>query len=137
MKQTIKLRDRVRRISIISTLYAIGLVEAYYLPRYGIQWLLAGLMATVLLASFWIRSRWNLLTSFERLRPVRKGCLCELRQRNGRTRLAQSPASELLLLLVTSARAADIARIQAFNSSEEPRARMYSGHRVSCNFFVR
>jgi hypothetical protein len=59
MKQTIKLRDRVRRISIISTLYAIGLVEAYYLPRYGIQWLLAGLMATVLLASFWIRSRWN------------------------------------------------------------------------------
>jgi len=75
MKQTIKLRDRVRRISIISTLYAIGLVEAYYLPRYGIQWLLAGLMATVLLASFWIRSRWNWLTSFER-RPVRKGCLC-------------------------------------------------------------
>jgi hypothetical protein len=59
MKQTVKLRDRVRRISIISTLYAIGLVEAYYLPRYGIQWLLAGLMATVLLASFWIRSRWN------------------------------------------------------------------------------
>jgi hypothetical protein len=59
MNQTIKLRDRIRRISIISTLYAIGLVEAYYLPRYGIQWLLGGLLATVLLASFWIRSRWN------------------------------------------------------------------------------
>ena len=59
MNQTIKLRDRIRRISIISTLYAIGLVEAYYLPRYGIQWLLAALLATVLLASFWIRSRWN------------------------------------------------------------------------------
>lgn len=59
MKQRVKLRDRIRRISMISTLYAIGLVEAYYLPRYGIQWLLAGLMATVLLASFWIRSRWN------------------------------------------------------------------------------
>jgi hypothetical protein len=59
MKHTIKLADRIRRISIISTLYAIGLVEAYYLPRYGIQWLLAGVLATVLLASFWIRSRWN------------------------------------------------------------------------------
>ena len=59
MKQTTKLGDRIRRISIISTLYAIGLVEAYYLPRYGIQWLLAGVLATVLLASFWIRSRWN------------------------------------------------------------------------------
>lgn len=59
MNQTIKLRDRIRRISIISTLYAIGLVEAYYLPRYGIQWLLGCLLATVLLASFWIRSRWN------------------------------------------------------------------------------
>lgn len=59
MKQTNKLGDRIRRISIISTLYAIGLVEAYYLPRYGIQWLLAGVLATVLLASYWIRSRWN------------------------------------------------------------------------------
>jgi hypothetical protein len=59
MNQTTKLRDRIRRISIISTLYAIGLVEAYYLPRYGIQWLLSALLATVLLASFWIRSRWN------------------------------------------------------------------------------
>jgi hypothetical protein len=59
MKQTIKLGDRIRRISIISTLYTIGLVEAYYLPRYGIQWLLAGVLATVLLASLWIRSRWN------------------------------------------------------------------------------
>jgi hypothetical protein len=59
MKQTIKLGDRIRHISIISTLYAVGLFEAYYLPRYGIQWLLAGVLATVLLASFWIRSRWN------------------------------------------------------------------------------
>ena len=59
MRQSIKLADRIRRISIISTLYAIGLAEAYYLPRYGIQWLLAGVLATVLLASYWIRSRWN------------------------------------------------------------------------------
>jgi hypothetical protein len=52
-------RDRIRRTYILSTLYGVGLVEAYYLPRYGIQWLLAGILATVLLASFWIRSRWN------------------------------------------------------------------------------
>jgi hypothetical protein len=41
------------------TLYAIGLAEAYYLPRYGIEWLLAGIAATVVLASFWIRSYWD------------------------------------------------------------------------------
>ncbi|HEY7221464.1 MAG TPA: hypothetical protein VH985_24045 [Candidatus Binatia bacterium] len=55
----VKWRDRIRRTSIVSTLYGIGFIEAYYLPRYGIQWLLAGILATVLLASFWIRSRWN------------------------------------------------------------------------------
>ncbi len=59
MNHRVKWLDRIRRTSIISTLYGIGLIEAYYLPRYGIQWLLAGILATVLLASFWIRSRWN------------------------------------------------------------------------------
>ena len=52
-------RDRIRRTYILSALYGVGLFEAYYLPRYGIQWLLGGILATVLLASFWIRSRWN------------------------------------------------------------------------------
>ena len=51
-----KWRDRIRRTSIILALYGIGLAEAYYLPRYGIEWLLGGIAATVILASFWIRS---------------------------------------------------------------------------------
>jgi hypothetical protein len=48
-------RSRVRRISIILTLFGLGLVEAHQLPRYGIEWLLGGILATVILASFWIR----------------------------------------------------------------------------------
>ena len=54
-----KWRNRIRRSTIILTVYAIGLVEAYYLPRYGIEWLLAGIGATVLLAGFWFRSHWR------------------------------------------------------------------------------
>ena len=49
----------IRRASIILTLFGLGLVEAYQLPRYGIEWLLAGILATVILASFWIRSQWD------------------------------------------------------------------------------
>jgi hypothetical protein len=59
MNHRVRWRDRVRRAFIISTLYGAGLIEAYYLPRYGIQWLLAGILATAFLSSFWIRSRWN------------------------------------------------------------------------------
>ena len=44
---------------MISVLYGIGLAEVYYLPRYGIEWLLGAIMATVLLASFWIRASWE------------------------------------------------------------------------------
>lgn len=44
---------------IMVTLYGIGLAEAYYLPRYGIEGLLGGILATVILASFWIRSYWD------------------------------------------------------------------------------
>jgi hypothetical protein len=51
--------SRIRRTSIILTLFGFGLVEAYQLPRYGVEWLLAGILATVLLASFWIRSQWD------------------------------------------------------------------------------
>jgi hypothetical protein len=47
-----KWRDRIRRTSIILVLYGIGLAEAYYLPRHGIEWLLGGIVATVILASF-------------------------------------------------------------------------------------
>jgi hypothetical protein len=41
------------------TIYGVGLAEAYQLPRYGIEWLLAGILATALLAVFWIRSHWD------------------------------------------------------------------------------
>jgi hypothetical protein len=51
--------SRIRHASIILTLFGLGLVEAYKLPRYGIEWLLAGILATVILASFWIRSQWD------------------------------------------------------------------------------
>jgi hypothetical protein len=55
----VKWRRRIRHTSMISALYGMGLAEVYYLPRYGIEWLLGAIMATVLLASFWIRSRWE------------------------------------------------------------------------------
>jgi hypothetical protein len=52
-------RSRIRRCSMILTIYGIGLAEAYQLPHYGIEWLLTGILATVLLATFWIRSHWD------------------------------------------------------------------------------
>ncbi len=54
-----KCRRRIRHTSMISTLYGIGLAESYFLPRYGIEWLLGAIVATVLFASFWIRARWE------------------------------------------------------------------------------
>lgn len=55
----LKWRRRIRQVSMIFVLYGVGLAEVYYLPRYGIEWLLGAIVATVLLASFWIRSRWQ------------------------------------------------------------------------------
>jgi hypothetical protein len=46
----------LRRAVFILTLYSIGLVEAYYLPRYGIEWFLCALGATAFLAGFWLRA---------------------------------------------------------------------------------
>jgi hypothetical protein len=46
----------LRRALLIITLYTIGLVEAYYLPRYGIEWLLGALGATAFLAGCWPRA---------------------------------------------------------------------------------
>ena len=45
-----------RRVLLVVTLYSLGLAEAYYLPRYGIEWLLGGLGATAFLAGFWLRA---------------------------------------------------------------------------------
>ena len=52
-------RDRIRRSSMILSIYGIGIAEAYQLPHYGIEWLLAGILVTALLATFWIRSHWD------------------------------------------------------------------------------
>jgi hypothetical protein len=43
----------------ILTLCSIGLLEGYYLPRYGIGWMLAAMGATAFLAGFWMRTHWD------------------------------------------------------------------------------
>jgi hypothetical protein len=54
-----KWRIRLKRGFVILTLYGIGLLEAYYLPRYGIEWMLTAIGATALLAGFWMRTHWE------------------------------------------------------------------------------
>ena len=54
-----KWKRRIRHTLIILTLYGIAIVEAYYLPRYGIEWMLAAIGATALLAGFWMRKNWD------------------------------------------------------------------------------
>jgi len=49
----------IRKAFVVLTLYAIGLVEAYFLPRYGLEWLLGGLAATAFLAGLWLRTHWE------------------------------------------------------------------------------
>ena len=49
----------LRRIFMIVTLYGIGILEGYYLPRYGIEWMLGATGATAFLAGFWLRTRWE------------------------------------------------------------------------------
>lgn len=38
---------------------AVGFVEAYYLPQYGIERMLGAIAATVFLAGYWIRMNWE------------------------------------------------------------------------------
>jgi len=54
-----KWKRRIRHTLIILALYGIALLEAYYLPRYGIEWMLASIGATALLAGFWMRKNWD------------------------------------------------------------------------------
>ena len=49
----------LRRIFMIVTLYSIGILEGYYLPRYSIEWMLGAMGATAFLAGFWLRTRWE------------------------------------------------------------------------------
>ena len=59
IQKTVKWLKWIRRCFAISTLYAIGILEGYYLPRYGIEWTLLAIGATAFLAGFWIRARWD------------------------------------------------------------------------------
>jgi hypothetical protein len=49
----------IKRGSMILMLYGVGLLEAHYLPRYGIEWLLMAIAVTAFLAGFWIRAHWD------------------------------------------------------------------------------
>jgi hypothetical protein len=39
--------------------YGVGILEGVYLPRCGIEWMLAAIGTTAFLAGFWIRARWE------------------------------------------------------------------------------
>jgi len=49
----------IRRSFVILTLYGVGLLEGYYLPPYGIGWMLAAIGATAFLAGYWMRTHWD------------------------------------------------------------------------------
>jgi hypothetical protein len=49
----------LKRGFMILALYGVGLLEGHYLPRYGIEWLLAAIGATAFLAGYWIRAHWD------------------------------------------------------------------------------
>ena len=49
----------LRHIFIITTLYGIGLLEAYFLPRYGIEYFLGAICVTVFGAGLWMRKNWD------------------------------------------------------------------------------
>ena len=49
----------IRRMGMILTIYALGILEAYYLPRHGLEWMLGAMAATVFLAGYWIRISWD------------------------------------------------------------------------------
>lgn len=44
---------------MVLTIYALGIMEAYYLPRYGIEWMLGAIGVTVFLAGYWVRTNWD------------------------------------------------------------------------------
>ena len=48
-----------RRGFFLVAIYAIGILESLYVPRYGLEWLLAALGATAVLAGLWMRAYWD------------------------------------------------------------------------------
>jgi hypothetical protein len=59
LRQGMNLFIWFKRSLVILALYGIGLLEGYYLPRYGIEWMLGALGATAFLAGLWMRTRWG------------------------------------------------------------------------------
>lgn len=49
----------IRRGLLILIIYAAGILEGYYLPHYGLEWMLGIMGLTAFLAGFWIRKNWN------------------------------------------------------------------------------
>jgi len=49
----------IRRTFVILVLYGIAIAEVYYLPRYGVEWLIGGLALTAILAGHWMRANWS------------------------------------------------------------------------------
>jgi len=54
-----KVYTHLRHIFIILVLFGIGLAELYYLPRYGIEYFLCAIGATVFTAGLWMRTHWD------------------------------------------------------------------------------
>jgi hypothetical protein len=44
---------------MVLTICGIGLLEGYYLPSYGIEWMLGIMAVTAFLAGYWIRISWD------------------------------------------------------------------------------
>ena len=49
----------VKRTMVILVLYGIAISEGYYLPRYGMEWMLGAIGLTAFLAGYWIREHWD------------------------------------------------------------------------------
>ena len=54
-----KILKWLRQGFIISVIYSIGIAELHYLPRYGLEYLLCAIGATVFTAGFWMRTHWD------------------------------------------------------------------------------
>jgi hypothetical protein len=54
-----KILTWLRQSFKISVIYSIGLVELYYLPKYGIEYLLGAIGATVFMAGYYLRTHWD------------------------------------------------------------------------------
>lgn len=54
-----KITKWLRQSFIMMSLFSIGVAELYYLPKYGIEYFLGGIGATVFMAGNWMRAHWE------------------------------------------------------------------------------